>query len=181
MRAWRRIAAAFDEEMRPQLLLPFPDEKTIDMRRACSILHVSKFSVHRLFVTPLTPGSEEMCLRAYNTRRNAPMRIEYESLVRFLDRLRERHGIADRRASPTWGRHRDEELLPFPWSDTISVQDASEALSIHISKVLLRIEAGNFEAYQIWRLAPWRISRIGLSKYIESFKSNTGAGRPYKV
>src|ERR1039458_3898384 len=98
MGTWRRVTAAIDEDMQhPQLLLPFPDEKTIDMARCCAILHVSPHVVRRLIVvrrgnghvsphvvrrlivTPLEPGNELMSLVAYNTMRCAPLRIDYQS------------------------------------------------------------------------------------------------------
>ncbi len=180
MKPWRKLTAAIDEDMQhPQLMLPFPDEKTIDMGRCCAILHVTSHVVRRLSVTPLKPGSSEMCLDAYNTMRCAPLRIDYDSLVRFLDLLRDKHGIVDRRAAPIWGRHRDDDLLPFPWTDTMTVEEAADALSIHRSKVLLRIEAGKFEAYQLAPVSPWRISRASFAKYIDSFRSQSRLERPY--
>lgn len=180
MKVSQSVREAIERDLlRPQLMLPFPDEKTIDMARCCSILHVSPHVVRRLIVTPLTLSSDVMCLSAYNTMRHAPLRIEYGSLVRFLDHLRELHGIADRRPKPVFGRHRDEDLLPFPWSDTMTVEEASDVLSIHRSKVLLRIEAGQFEAYQIVRSSPWRVSRSSLARLVSSFSSSPKTGRPY--
>ena len=180
MNPGRSVTAAIDEDMQhPQLRLPFPDEKTIDMARCCSILHVSPHVVRRLIVTPLAPGSEWMALEAYNTMRCAPLRIDYQSLVRFLDALRIRHGIPDRRPTPVFGRHRDDELLPFSWADTMTVEDAAEVLSIHRSKVLLRIEGGQFEAYQLVRSSPWRISRTSLARLVSGFGTSPGSARPY--
>jgi hypothetical protein len=184
MDTWRRVATAFDEDMdQPQLRLPFPDEKTIDMARCCAILHVVPHVVRRLMVTPLEPESDVMSLVGYNTMRWAPMRIDYQSLVRFLDTLRIRHGIPDRRPTQVFGRYRDDDLLPFPWSDTISSEDAADVLSIHRTKVLLRIEAGQFEAYQLVRSSPWRISRSSLARLVASFgaghASTPGSARPY--
>jgi len=173
------VSAVEKDLQKPQLLLPFPDEKTIDMQRCCSILHVSPHVVRRLQVTPLSTSSEHTCLVAYNTMRYAPLRIDYASLVRFLDHLRGVHAIPDRRPPVTFGRHRDEDLLPFRWSDTMSVEEASDVLSIHRSKVLLRIEAGQFEAYQLVRSSPWRISRSSLARVIEGFKSAPSTARPY--
>jgi hypothetical protein len=167
------------EASRLQYVLPFPDEKTIDMARCRGILHVTAHVIRRLSVTPLHPGSEQMCLSAYNTMRCAPLRIDYDSLVRFLNMLREKHGIADRRQAPVFGRHRDEDLLPFPWRDTMTVDDAADALSINRSKVLLRIEAGKFEAYQFAPVSPWRISRTSFAIYMDSFRSSRRSERPY--
>ncbi len=180
MKSYRSVEDAIERDLlRPQLLLPFPDEKTIDMARCCSILHVSPHVVRRLVVTPLILGSKAMCLEAYNTMRHAPLRIDYGSLSTFLDLLRERHGIPDRRPKPFFGRHRDEDLLPFSWSDTMSVEEAADVLNIHRSKVLLRIEAGQFEAYHIVRSSPWRISHSSLARLVSSFRSIPKNSRPY--
>jgi hypothetical protein len=175
-----RVANAIDEDARRvQLRLPFPDEKTIDMDRCCSILHVTSPVVRRLTVTPLTPGSEEMCIAAYNTMPSAPLHINYDSLVRFLDSLRTRHGIKDRRKPPVFGRYRDEDLLPFPWADTMSVETASDTLNIHRSKVLLRIESGLFEAYQFVANSPWRISHSSFATYLQNGSPLPRYARPY--
>lgn len=163
------------------IVLPFPDEKTIDMNRCCAILHVWPVIVRRLLVTKLAPGNEGMCLVGYNTMRNSPLRIDYDSLVRFLDRLRAHHAIPDRRPPVTFGRHRDEDLLPFRWTDTISTDEAANVLNIHRSKVLLRIEAGRFEAYQLVAQSPWRISRTSLARHIATFTSTQSNLHPYDV
>jgi excisionase family DNA binding protein len=173
------LSAVEEDARRIQLRLPFPDEKTIDMARCCSILHVSPHVVRRLSVTPLHPSSELMCLSVYNTMRTAPLRIDYDSLVRFVDSLRLRHGILDRRSPPVFGRYRDDDLLPFPWSDTMTVEEASEALTIHRTKVLLRIESGMFEAYQIVPISNWRISRTSFSKYLENVSRIPRSEKPY--
>lgn len=166
------VGSAIERDLRRlQMLLPFPDEKTIDMKRCCSILHVSRPVIDKLRATPLPNGSGEMCLNGYNTMRCAPVRIDYDSLVRFLDYLREFHAIPDRRPPAVFGRHRDEDLLPFRWSDTIRIEHAAELLSIHPSNVLTRIEAGQFHAYQIMRGSPWRISSSSLAEVIAGFGS----------
>lgn len=202
MKPWRRVSKAIEEDMQPRLPfaddhawlrsasaikemqrlmppLPFPEEKTIDTKRCCGILHVSPHVLRRLSVTPLKHGSAETCLRAYNTMRFAPIRIHYDSLVRFLDQLRERHGIVDRCAAPIRGRRRDDDLLPFPWADTMTVLDAAGVLSVDVTKVRLRIDAGKFEAYQLTRVSDWRISRSSFAKYITGFEHKQSAERPY--
>ena len=180
IRPWRRVEEAIERDFDgPQLRLPFPDVKTIDVARCCAILHIVPATVYRLLRTPLSFDSEEMSLRGYNTMRNAPIRIEYASMVRFCDALRERHGIPDRRPAPVFGRWRDEDLLPFPWADTITSYDAAEVLNVDRTKVLLRIEAGQFEAYQIVRMSDWRISRSSLAKAIEGFGIHQASARPY--
>ncbi|MHB1794798.1 MAG: hypothetical protein ACYCPO_07500 [Acidobacteriaceae bacterium] len=180
MKPWSTVESAIEQDLRGiQLRLPFPDVKTIDVARCCAILHIVSATVYRLLRTPLHAGSDEMSLHGYNTMRFAPIRIEYASVVRFCDVLRERHGIPDRRPAPTFGRWRDEELLPFPWADTITTDDAAGVLGIDRSKVLLRIEAGQFEAYQIVGMSDWRISKTSLAKVIASFGIHQASARPY--
>lgn len=164
-----------------EIALPFADQRTIDMRRCRSILHVSSYVIRRLSVTPLQGGGQHTCLVAYNLGRSSPYRIDYASLVRFLDHLREVHCIPDRRPAITFGRHRDEDLLPFRWSDTMTAEETASVLDIHRSQVLPRIEAGQIEAYQIARKSPWRISRNSLAKYIATLTSMQRNVCPYDV
>lgn len=181
-RRTNRIVGAIEEDARRiQLRLPFPDEKTIDMARCCSILHVSSHVIRRLSVTPLKPGSDLMSISMYNTMRTAPMRIEYDSLVRFLDQVREKHAIPDRRDrhKAFYGRFRDEELLPFPWSDTMTVNEAADALNVVPWSILRRIESGTFEAYQLVPVSPWRVSRSSFAKYLENVCRLPRSERPY--
>lgn len=180
MKLWHRVEGAIEQDLRGiQLRLPFPDVKTIDAAHCCSILHIVPATVYRLLRTPLHADPEETSIRGYNTMRFAPIRIEYASVVRFCDVLRERHSIPDRRPAPTFGRWRDEELLPFPWADTISTEDAADVLGIDRSKVLLRIEVGQFEAYQIVAMSDWRISKTSLAKAIAGFGIHQTSARPY--
>lgn len=177
---WRTMELAIERAFDgPQLRLPFPDIKTIDVARCCSILHIVPATVYRLLRTPLGVDPEEMSLHGYNTMRYAPIRIEYASVVRFCEVLRERHGIPDRRPAPKFGRWRDEDLLPFPWLDTISSYDAAEVIGVDRTKVLLRIESGQFEAYQIVKMSDWRISKTSLAKAIAGFGIHQASARPY--
>ena len=175
----RAVNNAIERDVeRLQLALPFPEEKTIDMPRCCGILHVSPQVVRRLLVTPL-PGTDRTCLVGYNTMAHSPLRIDYSSVAGYLDHLRKEFAIRDRRPAPAFGRYRDDDLLPFPWSDTITVEEAADALGIHPSKVLLRIEAGQFEAYQLVKRSPWRVSRSSLAQLIASFGTRSKGDRPY--
>lgn len=157
-----------------QGVLPFAEEETIDVRRAATIMHVSDHLVFRLI-------KEKDGLAAYQTMKHAPHRIYYESLVDFLERVRKRYSIPDRRPQLVFGRHRDDDLLPFPWPDTITIDEAAAMLGIHPSKVLLRIQAGMFEAYQLLestcfekskRGTSWRISKSSLRRHIASFRTS---------
>jgi hypothetical protein len=180
LKSWHSVEAAIERDLQgPQLRLPFPDIKTIDVARCCAILHVVPDTIYRLLRTPLHSDPDEMSLHGYNTMRYAPIRIEYASVVKFCEVLRERHGIPDRRPAPIFGRWRDEDLLPFPWTDTITCNDAADVIDIDRSKVLLRIEAGQFEAYQIVKVSHWRISRTSLAKVIAGFGIHQASTRPY--
>lgn len=176
----QRITAAIEADARKsQLRLPFPDEQTIDMARACSILHVSPWVVRRLSVTRLHLGTDDLCIVAYNTMRSAPLRIDYDSLVRFLDHLRVKHGIADRRPPRIFSRYRDDDLLPFPWADTMMVNEAAQLLGIAGYHVRVRIESGLFEAYQLVPTSDWRISRSSFQKYLDTTTRLPRRERPY--
>ena len=180
LKPWRTVEAAIERDLDgPQLRLPFPDVKTIDVARCCAILRIVPATVYRLLRTPLHADPDEMSLHGYNTMRYAPIRIEYASVVRFCDVLRERHGIPDRRPEPKFGRWRDEDLLPFPWADTITSYAAADVLGIDRSKILLRIEAGQFEAYQIVKMSDWRISKTSFAKVIAGFGIHQASARPY--
>lgn len=174
---WR---AAIDSELQKlQLLLPFAEEKTIDTRRCCSILHIQPPVLARLRVTPLMQDGEEMCLRAYNTSRGAPLRIDYQSLLRFVDYLRELHAIPDRRPPKIFGRHRDEDLLPFPWSDTMFADEAADVLDVHPATLRNYVEEGRFESYQIARGSDWRISRNSFARYLGLLGAPPKYAHPY--
>jgi excisionase family DNA binding protein len=127
----------------------------------------------------LRHGHGEYSNQIWVGMRNAPLRIDYDSLVQFLDDLRARHGIKDKRKPPMFGRHPDNDLLPFPWSDTMSVEEAAETLNIHRSKVLLRIESGLFEAYQLVPNSTWRISRTSFASYIQKVCMIPRREQPY--
>ncbi len=64
-------------------------------------------------------------------------------------------------------RHRDEDLLPFPLTDTIHPEEACELLGFRrLQPVVRLIEEGKFEAYQLAAQAPWRISRSSLYAFM---------------
>lgn len=158
------------EDRLRQGMLPFEESDTIDVRRVTSILHCEKQVVLRLL--QIKEG-----LKAFQTMPHAPYRIYYESLVDYLSDIRKKHGIPDRLPQIRLGRYRDEDLLPFPWSDTITTLEAADMIGIHESKVCLRIEAGSFEAYRLLdpkqegkRGSPWRISRSSVQRHIAGFK-----------
>lgn len=156
-----------------QFLLPFAEREYVDLRRAARILGVSDQNVICLY----QGGLIEMINYAPRKRK----RVRYQSIVDFCDALRTRYCIKDRRPAlddPMF-RHRDEDLLPFPLSDTIGVQQAAEALGyVSPTPVRLMIEEGRFEAYQFAPWSPWRISRSSLAAYIEDVRARSRVVNP---
>jgi hypothetical protein len=145
-----------------QLLLPFAEKEYIDLGRAAHILGTTKWTVMLLFQRKLI----EMIDYAPGKRK----RVHYRSIADFCDELRRRHAIEDRRPKldhPIF-RHADADLLPFPLEDTISIEHAAEILGYSsVWPVRLMIEEGRFEAYQLFRGSPWRVSKLSLAAYLQ--------------
>jgi hypothetical protein len=158
-----------------QLILPFAEKEYVNVGRTARILGVGITTVYRLARLQDKTGHTLLTLVEY--RPQARKRILYSSIVRFCDSLRARFGIEDRRPKldhPMF-RHRDEDLLPFPLSDTIGSIEALSALGYEdIRPLVCLIEEGRFDAYQFLRESPWRISR-------SSFKTFLAATRDREV
>jgi len=148
----------------PKLGLPIQKSNTIDSRRAAAILHVSLRTVLRM--------CERALLRSYCYNRGKKIwQIEYTSIVEYCDSLRVRYGISDSRAQlpPGHKRRRDEDLLPFPFLQTIFVADAMKRLECSGTVVLQLIESGDLVAYKFLTdnvLGHWRIHEPSLDRYI---------------
>lgn len=74
-----------------QLLLPWSPQQTISVRHAAEILDVSVHTIFRLI--------EDGSLKAYQIRENrkhSPWRIFYDSLLAYVERIHERHGLEKR-------------------------------------------------------------------------------------
>lgn len=129
------------------------------MKRAMRILGLSHSAVRSLFL------HEKIAIIDY--RKQSRKRVRYSSIVDLCDRLRREYGIKDRRPkldSPHF-RHRDEDLLPFPLSDTIYIKEVQEILGYASRTPIYKmIEEGRFEAY---KLAAWRFSRASLAAYLD--------------
>jgi hypothetical protein len=148
-------------EEQEQSFLPFAEREYVSMRRAMSILGVSEATLSRL----VADGAVEW----FNFGKTTWKRVRYQSLVEFCDRLRAQHRIESRRPPlvAPYLRYRDEDLLPFPLSDTIPSDQACAALGYtKTPPIVLLIEEGRFEAYQLVQRAPWRISRSSLLAFI---------------
>jgi hypothetical protein len=144
-----------------ETLMPFAEREYVSMRRAMSILGVSEATLSRLVADGV--------VQWFNLGKTTWKRVRYQSLIEFCDQLRQQHKIESRR--PPLGapylRYRDEDLLPFPLSDTIPSAEACAALGyIKTPSVVLLIEEGRFDAYQLVQRAPWRISRSSLLVFI---------------
>jgi hypothetical protein len=152
-----------------QLILPFAEKEYVNVNRTARILGVGITTVYRLARLQDKTGHTLLTLVEY--RPPARKRILYSSIVRFCDSLRTRYGIEDRRPKldhPMF-RHRDEDLLPFPLSDTIGSIEALSALGHEDTRPLVcLIEEGRFDAYQIMRESPWRISRGSFKAFLAS-------------
>jgi hypothetical protein len=140
----------------PGCLLPIPENKVIDADRAAGILNVSRTTIWDLL--------DEKLLRGYQLGRSQPWNILYDSVVELCDDLRLRFHIADRRKRKLkpGQRWRDDELLPFPAEDTISLNEAAVGLGSQRKIVLHLIEEGKFDAYQLYERGSWRISKSSL-------------------
>jgi len=152
-----------------QMILPFAEREYIDVPRTRRILGAGNATVYRLAEMKDRGGRGLLDLVDY--RYQARKRVLYSSIVRFCDHLRQRYGIQDRRpplSNPMF-RHRDEDLLPFPLSDTIGSAEVLAALGYEARKPLVcLIEEGKFDAYQLIPESVWRISRSSFLRFLHA-------------
>lgn len=149
----------------PKLGLPFQRSKEVSIERVAKILHVSKMTVRRMLHRQL--------IRAYPLHESrAQWRIEYDAVVEYCDQLRVHNAISDKRIlRPGSRRYRDEDLLPFPLSETISVAEVEKRLDCSQRLVIDLIESGVIVAYQILidaRGCPWRIHGPSFERHMAS-------------
>lgn len=151
-----------DSLQKLQLVLPFAEREFIDVPRAMRILGVSGTTISRM------ANANPPQIRWLDYGKNTWKRVHYHSVVEFCDRLRADFNIADRRPllSAPYLRHRDEDLLPFPISDSINPVQATELSGCPIKTLHKLIDEGAFEAYRLVEGAPWRISMSTFSRYI---------------
>ncbi len=162
---WRLPLPEFDYgvQERPRLELPFAVAETIDVQRASLILHVSKATVLRL--------RKLGRLRGYQHQMSSSWHIEYTSVVTFCDDLRVRYAIPDKRPrlSRPGLRWRDDQLLPFPFSDTIGSSHVATRLNCDRVKVGFLCQEGRLLSYRLLDEdgSPWRIYAPSLEAYIQ--------------
>jgi hypothetical protein len=156
-----------------QILLPFAEKEYIDVKRAARILGVSISTVYNLEAAHK--------IEIIDFRYRGRKRVRYQSIVDFCDALRIRHCIADRRPQLSHAifRHRDEDLLPFPISDTISTETAMGILGYESTNPIVAMcQEGRFDAYKLLADAsPWRISKISFARYVKSLHEPDPASR----
>lgn len=156
-------------QFREQLILPFAEKEYVDVRRAARIFGVSLNTVYRMAESDYRDGRAAITLVSY--RRQARKRVLYSSIVSFCDYLRAKYGIDDRRPrlDHPMLRHRDEDLLPFPLTDTIYSEEALRALGYEDRRPLVYlIEEGRFDAYRLSAEYTWRISRTSFKHFLDT-------------
>jgi hypothetical protein len=145
-----------------QFLLPFAEREYISVQRTARILGIgysTVFDLHRA-----------RRIEMIDYRHHAPKRVKYSSVVAFCDFLRAQYSIPDRRPPLSYSflRHKDEELLPFPMSDTMYVKEAREYLGFDsFQSVRNLLEQAYFEGYKISPSSTWRISRTSFTAFVE--------------
>ncbi|MDR3723303.1 MAG: helix-turn-helix domain-containing protein [Terracidiphilus sp.] len=150
-----------------QMMLPFAEKEYVDIKRAARIFGVSTPTVHKLRDAGL--------IQMINPVKHRRIRVRYQSIVDLCDKLRARYCIADRRPAldGPFLRHRDADLLPFPLTDSISVESAMQIMGYSSeTPVYLMLEEGRFEAYRLLPKMPWRISRVSLGSYLQRICSD---------
>jgi len=146
------------------------EKEYVNMQRAGRIFGVSWTVIDRLVKCGF--------LRLIDYRPHGWKRVCYQSIVDHCDRLRLEYVIADRRSplSSPMLRHKDEDLLPFPLRDTVSVSEIMPALALSTREAAIAIvREGKFEAYRLHPFAPWRISAPSFVAYLR----RCGGGLPY--
>jgi hypothetical protein len=146
--------------------LRFAEREYIDIHRTRMILGLSHSTVRELY--------QRGMIDILDFRPGGRKRVRYRSVVDLCDQLRERYCVADRRPplpNPIF-RHRDEDILPFPLSDTLTVPKARDILGYASSTPIFNLcEEGAFEAYHFTASSPWRISRRSFTEYTRNIKN----------
>ncbi len=151
------------------------EREYINVARTTRILGVSTTTVCRLAASGLIDLVE------YRMRRRK--RVRYQSVVEFCTGLRERYAIPDRRppSAPHIGR-KDEDILPFPLTDTMWAAEALAVLGFRKLPPLVKLIKGkHFEAYQLVPGSPWRISRSSFTSFVLKARAGLQArGHAYR-
>jgi hypothetical protein len=159
----------------PGCLLPVQQPQLVNVPRVAKILSVTTQTVRVLIDRKLLP--------AFRVEEKQNWSVPYDSVVDFCNQLRMDYMIRDRRPklAPGMRRWRDEDLLPFPWSDTITVSEAATGFNtrpetiLHLINDRAKGEVGVFDAYHFMEVSPWRISRSSLLKYAQKLRNDLEA------
>lgn len=73
-----------------QLLLPWSPRLTVSADHAAKLLDVSRWTVERMC------QSGELAAYKVRDKRNSPWRINYDSLVAYIEKLHQDHGLEKR-------------------------------------------------------------------------------------
>lgn len=153
----------------------------VDLNRACRILGVGEFVIRQLAATPREAGGFLLEVAERNPR--GRYRILYASIVRLCEDLRRTYSIRPRSSAtvdPHCCRH-DDDLLPFPLSDTIDLKETRQILGYATNRPVIQlIEEGWFEAYKLVdnHGSPWRISRKSLAAFFVVFLASNRFSKP---
>lgn len=158
-------------ERPPKLELPFQRSAEIDKARVAKILGVSHATASRMV--------EAKLFRAYRSPGEKILRIEYDSVVAYCNRLRLEYRISEKMIERPRGRRlRDEDLLPFPLKDTISLKEVCRVLDCDGSAAQRLIEEGALTGYQVQigrAGCPWRVHLPSLERYVASLHAEAAA------
>lgn len=147
------------------------EKEYIDMARTTRILGLSTTTGYRL--------AELGLIDLIEYRARGWKRVRYQSVVEFCNRMRVSYAISDRRPPlAAHMRHKDEDLLPFPLSDTIDAKQALSALGFRKLPPLVKlIKEGHIEAYQVVPGSPWRICRSSFTSFVLKARVGLQPGR----
>lgn len=154
-----------------QILLPFAEREWITLERTCLILGTTPKTVYQIEDTCDESGSPLIRVLSFGVAKRK--RVLYKSVVEFCDYLAKKHSIPVQRPplSNSLFRHRDEDLLPFPLSDTMSIVDANRYLGYESrGPVVNFIAEGRFYAYRLLDrgACQWRISRKSFAAWFSA-------------
>lgn len=158
---------AHPQPQEPLPPLPFERNQEVDVPRACRILDTHPPTIHRMLKKKLLSGYPARIGTARSYR------IKHASIVEYCDNLRVAFHLPLRKGTAPGMRLPDNQILPFPPSDAISVQDVMEHLDVSGMTVLKLLQSGQLEGYQLLpeKKSPWRISRPSFVAYLRKLQT----------
>lgn len=160
---------AIPESRYPAEVVPdCAENEYIDVSRTARIFGVGVSTVYRMAKDSYRDGRAAIKFMA--CRHSERKRVLYSSIIAFCDFLRAQYSIDDRRPrlDRPWLRHRDEDLLPFPLSDTIHSTEVLRALGYQDRRPMVNlIKDGRFDAYRLSAEYVWRISFSSFKRFLQ--------------